>query len=40
MTKRDNVPEEILDRHRDDTLRPSAAPVMRPNVASGIWLLR
>ena len=25
MTRRDNVPDEIVDRQREDTFRPSAA---------------
>jgi hypothetical protein len=31
---RDNVPDEIVDRQREDTLRPSAAPVTNSNVES------
>ena len=33
-TSRDNVPDEIVDCQRDDTLRPSAAPVTNSNVES------
>ena len=33
-TRRDNVPDEIVDRQREDTLRPSAAPVTSSNVES------
>ena len=39
MTRRDNVPDEIVDRQREDTFRPSAAPVTSVNVESASWLV-
>ena len=40
MTMRDDVPDEIVDRHREDMLCPSAAAVTSLNVESAIWLSR
>ena len=37
---RDDVPDEIVDRHREDMLCPSAAAVTSLNVESAIWLSR
>ena len=40
MTMRDDVPDEIVDRQREDMLRPPAAAVTSLNVESAIWLSR